>query len=602
MLKKFSLRLQTACLLGLLALIFGFGTAISATAEVPALGFQLSGSSRLDVLALYHVYYGASEGFAARMGWNGNVTRGIAGQTSDAFKNDVLRRINFYRVLAGLQSNIVFDPGRSAQDQQACLMFSANSSLSHDPPLNWKFRTGAAVNAALNSLLSLGRYGPPAIDDYMLDDGLNNELAGHRRWLLYSDATLMGTGDIPTNNQHFGSNAVWVLGGFRPHPTPEQNQIVTWPSPGYFPLALLPKRWSFAVTNPNTNFDGATVTMKVGETPIWPVTVVSRSTVGLGDPTLVWEVPGLPKTIPADTTYTVTIAGVGGKDLFSGTTYSVTVFDPQVLDPANPANAVPVAGPEVIPASGGFCTTLPIGGASAYQLRVARRSSVRLLGGDASPVPVARDASFQTVSPGLAYHLTFPGPAFENQILSIVEGGNAVRKESNTRGVYREFLPGSKGALFFFDLCRFASPTTTLGAEVSTDNGNTWTVVWKRRGVGLKSTQWDGYSQRRINLARFAGRSIAVRFVLRYNDAPTVLEPGPNGGFYVNGISLTGCSELVRPKRRDIDLGAATAFHFNSTVAGEQLRPGALYYLRIQPILAEHQFGYGPFKIIRVVR
>ena len=79
-------------------------------------GFVVDPTSRTDVLSFYNCIYTASENYAANIAWNGSVTGCIPGTTSAVFKNDVLRRINFYRALVALPADIAFDATKSAKD------------------------------------------------------------------------------------------------------------------------------------------------------------------------------------------------------------------------------------------------------------------------------------------------------------------------------------------------------------------------------------------------------------------------------------------------------------------------------------------------------
>ena len=97
-------------------------------------GFVVDSSNRTDVLAFYNTIYTASEGYAQNLAWTGNVTTGVAGTTEAAFKDDVRRRVNFYRALTGLPADIVFNDTKSAKCQEAALMMAANNALSHTPP------------------------------------------------------------------------------------------------------------------------------------------------------------------------------------------------------------------------------------------------------------------------------------------------------------------------------------------------------------------------------------------------------------------------------------------------------------------------------------
>ncbi len=129
------------------------------------------------------------------------------GTTSLTFKNDVQRRVDFYRALAGLTANISFSDSDSANDQLNALMDSANDLITHTPPNTLTDYTAGAALAASNSNLAIGIYGPGAIDGYLMDTGSNNTEVGHRRWILYTMGNIMGTGDIPGDGSFEPTNS-----------------------------------------------------------------------------------------------------------------------------------------------------------------------------------------------------------------------------------------------------------------------------------------------------------------------------------------------------------------------------------------------------------
>jgi hypothetical protein len=104
--------------------------------------FVVDTANRRDVMSFYHAVYGASEGFEARAGWSGNVAALAPGTTSLELKKDVLRRVNFYRALAGLQADLALNPEKSVKAQEAALLTARNRALSHYPGAN--FRNGPA--------------------------------------------------------------------------------------------------------------------------------------------------------------------------------------------------------------------------------------------------------------------------------------------------------------------------------------------------------------------------------------------------------------------------------------------------------------------------
>ena len=194
------------------------------------------------------------------MAWTGSVTGGVAGTTSAAFKEDVRRRINFYRALVGLACGHHLrcdeererSPGSSADVRP-------QRDLSHQPPTEWIYYTPNASDAAGASNIALGTYGPGSVDAYMRDDGSNNIIVGHRRWLHYSQGQSDGDRRCAGEGSYNRANAIWVIGDFKAPPAPK---FVAWPNRGYVPFSLVPDDGRFPI--PGANFESATVTMTQG--------------------------------------------------------------------------------------------------------------------------------------------------------------------------------------------------------------------------------------------------------------------------------------------------------------------------------------------------
>jgi hypothetical protein len=542
-------------------------------------GFVVDPTNRTDVLAFYHTIHAASENYPANLAWTGSVAGGVAGTTGAAFKEDVRRRINFYRALSALPADITFDATKSGKDQEAALMFAANEALSHTPPTNWFYYTANGAEAADNSNIALGTYGPGSVDAYMRDDGGNNFVVGHRRWLHYSRAQVMGTGDVPAESPYYDANAIWVIGDFKPAPVP---QFVAWPNRGFVPAGLVPARWSLSY--PGANFAAATVTMTQGAVSV-PTTIISNVDDGYGDNTLVWTPSGLPGSVNADTSFQVTVSGISGAGVPTSYNYTVTLFDPNVL-----GDSATIAGSGTPATTGAAYTFNSIAQADAYELRVTTASAAAWTeGAEDAPAPqivAATTGSYPLRQTGLkrtgakAFQLAFPD--FNDQSFEVA----------------RDIIPSASSALVFHDLGRFAAPTTTLGAEISADGGVTWTSLFSRPGVGLNSGLWDSaFISRNISLAAYAGQIVRLRFVLRQNDAPIVVSTSVDDGFFIDDIAVTNATELVNPTTTAL-AGAATGFTLNATTAGAPLVAGTAYYLRVRPNVGTRWFSFGAPKIV----
>ncbi len=265
---------------------------------------------------------------AVPYGWTGgNVQSCLEGANSAAHNDAVLRRVNYYRAMAGLPGSVVENPGFSAKGQKAALVYNRNGGLDHYPPSSWTCWTQDAYDAGSHSNIALGVAGTDAVDAYMDDSGAGNTAAGHRRWILYPRQTTFGTGSIPPGNG-WSSNALWVLDTASWGARPAQPEWVAWPPPGFVPHLLLPlssNRWSFSLNG--ADFGATTVSVTRGATTLG--TTKEAISNGYGDNTLVWVVSGVDFEVPpaADTTYRVTLNNVNpGARSF---VYDVTVIDPR---------------------------------------------------------------------------------------------------------------------------------------------------------------------------------------------------------------------------------------------------------------------------------
>lgn len=543
-------------------------------------GFSVNRTDRRDVLAFHNTIYNASEGFASRMNWTGNVTTGPAGTTSAGFKGDVLRRINYYRALSGLPADIFLNNIKSAKCQEAALMFSAMSSISHTPPSSWTHYSANASEAAANSNIAYGTYGPESVNAYMWDDGASNYPVGHRRWLLYSRAQEMGTGDVPASASKPGANAIWVIGDHKAAPSPS---FVAWPNNGFVPRTLVPARWSLSY--PNANFGSATVNMTRNGTSV-SLSINSRSDNGYGENTLVWTPSGITTNSTADQTYQVTVSNISGTGVPTSLSYSATIFDPQTL-----GEFVTVSGPSIA-SSGTSFTFNSITQADQYQLRVSRESStVWTEGAEDSPTPAIINGTSASYSfrqstvkntGSKAFHLTFPSLSESTQFFEID----------------RDIIPGANSTVTFRDLFRYSTTGSRLSLEASADGGIYWTELWGRNGNGnTSSSGWDTtFQSRSAALSAFSGKPTRIRFVYRYSGSAFVGNTTTSGVF-IDDISVNQAGELVGTTVTTLS-SSESGFVLNATTAGSALLTGEKYHLRIRPQVGTVWFEDGPLKIV----
>lgn len=542
--------------------------------NIPTGDFDLGSAAFLDVgsreqsRSFYRTVYNASEGVP--MGWTGSYDTGDSGDTSQEFKDAVLRRINFVRALAGLPDGVTFNSTFSAKSQDAALMMSANNQLSHFPPNSWVFWTADGREAAENSNLAIGSAGPDSVMGYIEDHGGNNAVVGHRRWLLYPQTEVMGTGDVPgidgVSNRR-SANSIWVFdgnfGGTRPT---TRESFVAWPPPGYVPHTIVYPRWSIAVAG--ANFSGATVTMtrKVGDGSPENVSVVLETvSTGSGEPTLVWVPDGLNTNDPQvharpadDTTYSVSVQIAGQGQPIN---YEVVVFDPDVAG-ADFEEAV-TAG-SVNPLVGVDNTyTVDVGSLTDnFQWRSFEISS------EATVLENGEDGDANlAIGQSHAYD-TFVGGTG-------VGGSTALRlnhsgvNQDETIALKGSYLVSAGSELDFASRRQAVTSSETVAAQISLDDGGSWSTIWDQTA----DAQEGNYATVNVPLATYAGKTVRIRMLFTIDFGSWY----PTGGWYVDNIEVTNVREIsnavTSPK------AAGTSYAFNPSAAttyGLQVR-GVFY-------------------------
>lgn len=551
-------------------------------------GLSVNASNREDVLSFWHCIYQASEGYESRLNWTGSLASCTPGTTAAVFKDDVRRRINWYRAMVGLPGDISFTAAKSADAQAAALIMHERNDLSHDPLTD--FGTGGCWSAsgqsgASQGNLALGSYGPESVNGYMEDPGTGNEVVGHRRWLLYSRAQQMGTGDIPASAGHSAANSVFVFGNFKPAPTP---QFVAWPNAGYIPGPVLPGRWSLSY--PGADFVSAAVSMtNLSNSSAIPNNIINSNSPGYGDNTIVWEpnwssFPG--GTAPMETPIQVTVSGITGAGIPSSSTYIVRVIDPNAL-----GYNLSLSGPATPLTSGGLYNLTTSTQATAYEVSVAQSQAISWPeGAEDSPVPNILDQT--TYSPlrvtslvrtgGKSFHLAMPSFANPQQSFEVA----------------MDLVPTASSSLEFYERMRWATTTCALSAEISEDGGGTWTSVWSRNGNhaggSASSSLWDTvWNPHSISLASYDGKVVRIRFCYRLLGGSAFIDTGSNFGFFIDDIQLTNSSKL-QPLQVNALPANATTFSLNSSTAGGALVAGNTYFLRQRINLGCKWFGFGP--------
>ena len=545
--------------------------------------FTVNTARREETRNFFNTVYAASEGFS--IGWTGDLASCTPGTTDPAFRDLVALRINYFRAMAGVPAGIVFDSMFNTKDQAAALIMSANNTLSHFPPMTWTCYSADGYEAAGKSNIALGNAGPDAVPAYIEDFGANNAAAGHRRWILYPQTQLMGTGDVPPSESNYDANAVWVQDGhyFDARPATRDN-FVSWPAPGFVPYQVVYPRWS--ISFPNANFGSATVTMASNGVNV----AVTKEPLAsnIGEPTLVWYPSNLnpyqsqpyfwPRPV-ADTVYTVNVQNVVVSGSPRNFSYTVTIFDPQA---PGPDTVLPViSGPDqpVVNLANSY-SFVAVTNATAYQWRLSQRAAFTASEGAENGLThfttdTASDYNVIVTRPVAsgthAFHLQHTQP--NDQVLSYT----------------RVLVPSANSQMQFKSRLGYAFSDEVAKAQISVNQGQSWQDVYSQAGTG--TTGETSFTTRTISLAAFAAKSIQVRF--SYNFSTGSYTFGSTAGWFIDDISFSNTEELTNPVVTDIASG--TSFSFSPTQAGDYALDA-----RAQ-VYGQYYLEWGPIKRVTAV-
>ncbi|MEN9374353.1 MAG: hypothetical protein RIR79_1905 [Pseudomonadota bacterium] len=523
-------------------------------------GYNLDPTSREAARLFYQTVYAASDNIAD--GWTGSVASCNAGTVNTAYQNATLRRINWFRAMAGIPANVTLDATFNQKAQQAALMMSANNSLSHSPPSTWLCYTAAGAEGASKSNLGLGHMGASGVSNgVMRETGSNNAPVGHRRWLLYPQTTRMGVGDVPSTGSYYSGTAMWVQdGNFGATRPTVRDTFVAWPPKGYVSYTVVYPRWSFSY--PGANFSSARVTMTENGSSI--NTKLETVANGYGENTLVW-LPGsytdgsVWEQPNGDTVYNVTLSNVVVNGQTRTFTYTVTVFDPQKIASDTP-NQTPQGS-----------TTLGAGKTETYTF---------------NPSPAATESQWRA-SNTAAYSLTDGAEnGLTNFTANTTSGYSVVTSDAASAGsksfhlahiqpvdqiltLKNTLVPLGNASIRFDSRWGWAGTGQNARLEASTNDGGSWTTLYQQNG----STSNFGektFTTRTVSLAAFAGKSLQLRF--RYSvDAGQPYSPqtSAGAGWYIDNIQITGTETLTATTTPAATTG--NAFSFTAPSSGSSL-------------------------------
>ncbi len=502
-------------------------------------GFNVDLTSREQVREFYRAVYTSSDGVPIN---STAVTAAcIPGTNSPLFASVTLRRINWFRALAGIPASLTFDAGESTEDQAAALMMSEHNGLQHVGDwTGWNCVSSDGTNAAGNSNLALGNSGPDAISAYVWDFGANNYEVGHRRWILYPQTQIMGTGDVPPENSYLPANATWVFDANYGGPRPAtRTPFMAWPPAGYVPYQVVYPQWSFALSN--ADLSAATVSMSSNGIAV-PVTQ-QPYVPGYGEDTLVWYPSNLDPTASqtafpfggTDTVYTVRVSNVMTSGATNNFTYQVTVFDPAITGPDYfPLIISGTNQPSVNAGNPYSCTAASNPNTTGYQWLTAQATN-----GNLTDNALNGSTNF-IVSPALDYPLITNAPGGSGKCFHLTTHTNFVPHMIQLTEL---LFPSNTTTVSFKSLLGYASSDQVARVQISTDLGASWQDIYTQAGTnGPGETTFTPHT---LSLSGYTGKNTLLRFNYDFSTGSYYSQIDPNVGWCLETIVMTNTLQLL---------------------------------------------------------
>ena len=529
-------------------------------AQIVTGGFSVDTSSREQVREFYNAVFTSSDG--TPIDSTAVTASCFPGTNSPAFINVTLLRINWFRAQAGIPAAVTLDAAESTKDQAAAVMMSEHGALQHVGDwTGWNCFSSPGTNASANSNLALGNDGPDAINAYIWDYGANNYEVGHRRWILYPQTRVMGTGDVPPENSYYSANATWVFDANYGGPRPAtRTPYVTWPPAGYVPYKVVYPQWSFALSN--ANLSASTVTMTSNGLP---VTITQQTyAVGYGENTLVWYPTGLDPTVATqfpfggtDTVYAITINSVQTSAGTKNFSYNVIVFDPATA--GTDYFPLIITGPNQPGVNTGnayTCTPATNPNSTGYQWLTAQTSNGDLVDNalngltnfTISPTPVYPTITNPPVGSGYCFHLAHANPL--PQLLQLKE----------------LLFPTAATTVSFDSLLGYATSAEVARVQVSADGGANWQDIYVQPGSGGAGE--SSFTPKTLSLAGYAGQRTLLRFNYDFSSGSYFNQTDNDVGWCIENVVITNALQLVNQTTNST---TSTNFVFTPTQLGNYL-------------------------------
>ncbi len=236
---------------------------------------------------MYNKLYLSSE--IDSIDWNGHKQKCLCGQLDSDIYKKAEDRINFFRIVSGL-NEVKLNPKFNLDAQNAALLVNANNQLTHYPKIDMKCYSKSAANGCIKSCLGFTdfKYFPETsfITGFIQDYGANNYFVGHRKWLLYTKLIEFGYGATDRSEAILTANGVT-------YDSIDVPEFIAYPWNGYVPINLIFPKWSFSIPQNNiVDFNQTTISMFDSKGKVIKIEKLKEYKSYL-DHTIVWTATGL---------------------------------------------------------------------------------------------------------------------------------------------------------------------------------------------------------------------------------------------------------------------------------------------------------------------
>jgi len=262
-----------------------------------------------------------------------------------------------------------------------------------------------------------------------------------------------------------------------------------------------------------------------------------------------------------------------------------------VVTPLGPLQPVGSTAP---PVAGATYTFNPIGATDSYTLDVSQVASTTWTeGAEASPVPKIIDGTGAYDLISTKYHKT------GTKAFRLALDNNT--DSEDTFIIDRDVVPSVTSNLTFATRRRRMLTTNFIHAEVSNNDGLTWTSLWNEPGTSASVTAAPNpadastFVAQTVSLSSYAGQMIRVRFAFRKDPSADTIPAANNSGdvgVWIDNITVTNA--LLAATRTLTTLpGTATSFRLDATSAGAALVAGDSYRLDLRQVNGGIQGAWG---------